>query len=238
MQYTSIMTTPYAALIKRLRERLNLSQVEVASRLNLSRSTYLSVEKGTKELSLSEAEALSRLFGVTIDELLQNRIADGEKYKQMILHFLRVAKTDKKSVKKTKLAKLLYLADFAWFYDHLESMSGMTYRKLTYGPVPNEYFTALEELEREGRIEITKHKRDDGADMYEICETRGSERASLESIEVPEATLIENVWSKWKDATTADIVNFTHEQIPYKFTFANEVIPYELITQEDPKHVF
>lgn len=232
------MTTPYASLIKILRERHNLSQVEVADRIGISRSSYVAVEKGSKELSLSEAESLSRLFGITIDELLQSRVANTTKYKQMILLYLRTAKHEGKAVKKTKLAKLLYLADFAWFYKHLESMSGMTYRKNTFGPVPSEYFTALEELEHEGRIDIAKLKRDDGADMYEITETRSSERGELDCIDTSETSLMKEVWSKWKDATTAEIVHFTHEQIPYKFAFANEVIPYELITQEDPKHVF
>lgn len=232
------MTTSYASLIKNLRERHNLSQVEVAGRINISRSSYLAVEKGTKELSLSEAESLARLFGITIDELLQSRVANTAKYKQMILLYLRKAKHDGKVVKKTKLAKLLYLADFAWFYTYLESMSGMTYRKNAYGPVPSEYFIALEELEREGRIIITKHQREDGTDMYEISETRSSEREALDSITHNETRLMEEVWSKWKDASTAEIVHFTHQQVPYKFSFTDEVIPYELITQEDPKHVF
>jgi DNA-binding XRE family transcriptional regulator/uncharacterized phage-associated protein len=232
------MTTSYAPLIKSLRERHSLSQVAVASRLGMSRSSYVAIEKGTKELSLAEAEALSRLFGITIDELLQSRVANAQKYKQMILLFLRHAKHDHKAVKKTKLAKLLYLADFAWFYKHLESMSGMTYRKQAYGPVPSEYFTALEELERDGQIIVTKHKREDGTDMYEITETQSSERIKLNDINAHETSLMKAIWSKWKDATTAEIVHFTHEQIPYKFAFPDEVIPYELITQEDPKHVF
>jgi len=230
--------TTYGDFIRTLRENKDLSQQALAERIGVSRSTYLAIERGTKELSLSEAETLSRLFGITIDELLQNRVPNTEKYKQMILQYLREAKKSGKVVKKTKLAKLLYLADFGWFYEHLESMSGMAYRKNTYGPVPNEYFSALEELEREGRVTILKHKREDGTDMYEISETRGSERAPLEAVIEKEAALISKIWKRWSDATTEDIVRFTHEQIPYRFSFDNEIIPYELITQENPNHVY
>ena len=61
----------------------------------------------------------------------------------MILFCLRLDLTDKNDgkVPKTKLAKLLYLADFAWYYDHLKSMSGMQYRKITFGPVPDTFFS-------------------------------------------------------------------------------------------------
>ena len=57
-------------------------------------------------------------------------------------------KTEK--IPKTKLAKLLYLADFAWYYEHLQSMSGMRYKKMQYGPVPNNYFALVDEAEHQG----------------------------------------------------------------------------------------
>ena len=43
---------------------------------------------------------------------------------------------------------------------------------------------------------------------------------------------------KWKDKKTKDIVNFTHNQLPYSICREDELIPYELITQEDPGKVF
>jgi len=232
------MTTAYATFIKRLRERGGYSQTDIAVKIGIARTSYIAIEKGTKELSLSEADSLSRLFGVTIDELLQNRIPDVAKYTDMILAYLRAAKEAGIVVKKTKLAKLLYLADFAWFYSQLESMSGMSYRRKEFGPVPSEYFTALEDLERHGRISIQKKQHQDGYDMYEIEETRGSARREITTLSKDEQTLIAAIWHKWQDATTSDIVSFTHEQLPYKLSFDEEVIPYELITQESPNHVY
>lgn len=230
--------TTYGDFIRAQRELRGLSQQQVADKISVSRSTYLSVERGTKELSLSEAEALSRLFGITVDELLQNRVPNENKYKEMILAYLRAAKTDKKPLKKTKLAKLLYFADFAWFYKNLESMSGMNYRRIDFGPVPNEYFTALEELAREGKVTISCKKHEDGYGMYQIEETRASEISSLTLLDSKELKLINDIWKKWSDAKTEEIVAFTHNQLPYKLSFDKEVIPYELITQESPRHVF
>lgn len=230
--------TTYGDFVRNEREKRGFSQQVVADRLGVSRSTYLAIERGTKELTLREAELLARLFGITVDELLQNRVPNVEKYKQMILAYVRMAKEAKRPLRKTKLAKLLYFADFAWFYKQLESMSGMEYRRIDFGPVPNEYFATLEELEREGKITITKEKHADGHDMYTITETRASERDNLQELDRREQKLIASIWKKWSDAGTGEIVHFTHEQLPYKLSFDKEVIPYELITQEDPDHVF
>ena len=107
------MTTAYASFIKRLREEANLSQAEVAEKAHMSRPSYVAVEKGTKELTLAEAAAIANLFGITVDEFSRTQMPNVLKYKQMLLVFLREAKQSGKVLKKTKLAKLLYLADFS-----------------------------------------------------------------------------------------------------------------------------
>jgi len=235
--YHMCMTTLYASFIKHLRENRGLSQAEVAEHINMSRPSYVALEKGTKELTLAEAEALVQLFGITIDELLRTRIPNETKYKQMLLAYLREAKESGKILKKTKLAKLLYLADFSWYYTHLESMSGMTYRKIDFGPVPDSYFGLIEEMEVKGELNIKQIRRDD-YHMYEIEETRASEKQPLDLLSKEELKHIKAVWKKWEDAKTNEIVSFTHGQEPYKYAFKGEIIPYELITQEEPDRVY
>jgi hypothetical protein len=137
-------------------------------------------------------------------------------------------------VPKTKLAKLVYLADFAWFYQNLESMSGMQYRRIHYGPVPDLYFRALDELEDEGKI-----SRDNkGSDVILISENQGSKREELNKISKEEYKLIKKIAKKWRDKKTREIVNFTHSQLPFKLCEPDEIIPYELIIQEDAKYVY
>ena len=50
--------------------------------------------------------------------------------------------------------------------------------------------------------------------------------------------LIKKIAEKWKNKKTSEIVNFTHIQLPYSICRDNELIPYELITQEDPDSVY
>ena len=231
------MSNTYFKLVKELRDKAGLSQSELAKRVGISRTSYVSLEKGTKELSLLEAQKLSAVFGISIQDLLSGQAPDYEKYKQMILLYIRDAKKSEKVIKKTKLAKLLYLADFAWYYEHLESMSGMPYRKIQFGPVPDAYFRAIEELEESGSIRVD-HERKNERDMYSFSEMRGSTKTILDTISKGEEKLIHKIWKNWENSNTQEIVDFTHKQLPYSVAFEGEIIPYELITQEDPEHVY
>ncbi|MDO8572455.1 MAG: DUF4065 domain-containing protein [bacterium] len=226
------MTTIYAQRIKELRRKNNFSQEEVATELGISRPSYISLEQGKRELSLTEFGVLSKLFNVTIEDLL---LDDGQKYKkyeQMLFAFLRNTAGDGK-LPKTKLAKLLYLADFAWFYTTHASMSGLPYRKIEHGPVPNYYFTLLEELEGDGKISIQPKGK-----AYLIAETRSGQKVEDNLLSIKEKKLIKEIAQKWRNKDTEEIVKFTHNQLPYTFADKGAVIPYELITQEDPDHVY
>lgn len=43
---------------------------------------------------------------------------------------------------------------------------------------------------------------------------------------------------KWKNKNTKEIVEFTHNQIPWSICREHEVIPYELINNEEPENVY
>lgn len=225
------MINKYAKFIKELRTKRGFSQSFVADKLNLSRPSYTSIENGSRGLTLAEAEKLKDLFGISIEEFAKATLPKYEKYKQMILAYLQSPISSDGKVPKTKLAKLLYLADFAWYYNNLESMSGMQYLHRTYGPVPDPYFRALAELEEEGKITID-YKVD------AILIGAGAEHQKLDLIKNDELGLMKKISAKWKDKRTQEIVDFTHEQLPYKLCSPDETIPYELIIQQDPDHVY
>ncbi len=224
------MSNIYGGFIKSLRESRGISQSLMAEKLHISRPSYIAVEKGTKELSLSEAEKLAHVFGITIDELLQNSIPNVEKYKQMILSFLR----QEGRFTKTKLAKLLYFADFAWFYSHLESMSGMQYRKIKYGPVSDVYFRVVGELFDDGQIDIDST--DEGAMI--ISQTRSGAKTQLSLVNSEENKLIESIGKKWAHKRTNEVVEFSHKQMPFLFADEGEIVSYDIFTQENANEIY
>jgi len=229
------MTKDYLKFIKELRIKKDLAQAEIAEKIGISRSSYISFEQGKTELNMTEAAKLADILGVSLEEMKSGLKPNYNKYKQMILAYLRVDQDEDGKIPKTKLAKLLYLADFAWFYKHLESMSGMAYRRIKYGPVPDNYFRAVEELYEEGSIAIDCATKDG---VFLISLARPGERSNLPELNIDEKKLIKDISIKWKDKRTQEIVKFTHDQLPYQICEDNEIIPYGLITQEDPDHVY
>ena len=224
------MITKYAKLIKDSRIKRGLSQLDLASRLGISRPSYIAIEQGKKDLTLGEFEKLSGVLAISFEEIESGETQNYEKYKQMILAFLRLDG----NITKTKLAKLLYFADFAWFYTNLKSMSGMQYRKIQYGPVADSYFRIIDEMFDRGEIDIKQTK--DGAML--ISQTRSGAKIDLSEINNGEQKLMKKIEKKWESKKTSEIVDFTHKQLPYLYAQDNDIVSYGLFTQENPDEIF
>lgn len=215
---------------------------QVANSIGLSRQTYALVEAGKRDITLSQAESLAAMFRVSIDELrgapdgvatLSDPQTSLEKYKQMILNAIQFGgDTSDGKITKTKLAKLVYLSDFTWYYDKLVPMSGMSYRKLPRGPVPDIYFRALDELEEDGAIA----REEKGRNILLSLAEPGD--APANRLSPDEKTEIKKIAEHWQGKQTQEIVDFTHAQLPWQICREGEVIPYGLITQEDPERVY
>ena len=223
-----------SSIIADLRKQKGLTQQQVADELDMSRASYIALEKGVRELCITEAKKLADIFGIQASTFLGESMENFEKYKQMLFEFLRndIAKTNK--VPKTKLAKLLYLADFGWFYEHLESMSGMQYRKIQYGPVPDAYFRIIDDMYEQKKLNI--QQTEEGAML--ISQTRKGSHEPVDLLSGEEKKFIAKIAKRWKDKNTREIVDFTHNQMPYKLCEDGAYISYELITQEDPGYAY
>jgi len=226
--------------IKLLREKKDFSRVRIAEYLGMSRATYEKVEAGDKDLTLPEAKKLSSLLGVSFNDLFGTAVHsksenyDPKRYKDMIRRFIAWASDDSdKRITKTKLAKLLYLADFSWFYDNLEPISGLEYRRDPQGPVPDEFFRVIDQMYDTGEIGI---KFSGKAMMISLNDPLDeSEQSKLNEKQI---NRIKKIASEWKTARTDAIVRYTHDQLPWRLCDESEPIPYELILQEDPDNVY
>lgn len=226
--------------IKRLREQLGLSQMAVADEIEMSRPSYDKVESGDKELTISQAKKLAEVLGTDFMSLFSDAFSETtvqyseRRYKDMIRRFISYAGAESDGrIPKTKLAKLLYLADFSWFYDHLESISGLEYRRITQGPVPDEYFRVIDGMYENGEIDIKFSGKAMMISLNEPSDDPGDAVLNKE-----QDRLLRSIADEWKTARTEAIVNFTHNQDPWRMCADKEIIPYELIVQEDPDHVY
>ena len=75
-----------------------------------------------------------------------------KKLQQIIEYCIAYGAMKDGKITKTKLAKLVYLVDFAKFYEFLVPMTGFEYKKLPFGPVTVEFFSVLEYMVAHGII--------------------------------------------------------------------------------------
>ena len=85
--------------IKKLRLRNDFSQEFMAQKLKMSRPTYMQIEKGERELTISEAQKLASIFSMSLKDLL-----NGDK-QEIKVDFKPVSRTGKKEKKIKKAVK-------------------------------------------------------------------------------------------------------------------------------------
>ena len=56
-----------------LRNNQGVSQAFVAEKIGVSRASYIEIEKGAKELTLSQANTIAEIFNTTLAELISGK---------------------------------------------------------------------------------------------------------------------------------------------------------------------
>jgi transcriptional regulator with XRE-family HTH domain len=83
--------------IKSIRELKGLKQIEVANYINVDKSAYSKIEKGTRALTVDELQKMAQLFGMTTDQILNH---DGNVPKEVVIE-------DKTAIEQMRLIQLL-----------------------------------------------------------------------------------------------------------------------------------
>ncbi|MEK7673292.1 MAG: type II toxin-antitoxin system antitoxin SocA domain-containing protein [Patescibacteria group bacterium] len=226
--------------VNKLRKAAGFSQEELSKKLGISRPTLIALEKGERDITLSELKIISETFDIPIEIILDEELSTAEKvdarnfdeksfnkFHSLIQQCIKYGAADDGKITKTKLAKLVYLCDFASYYKSLKPISGFEYRRLAQGPVAIEFFDIIDS------DQSVKAEESRGAIMISLMEQ--PDDAILDKAEL---ALVKEVCAKWKKASTQEIVEFTHQQLPWKICKNREVIPYTLINNEEPENVY
>ena len=226
--------------IETARRAKGLTQTQAAQAIEVSRPTYMKIERGEKELTFRQAKNLAVAFGVDMDELLYE--ADGtrefvdvisviEKHKQMIACMIKYGADNDGWITKVKLAKLVYLADFAYYYENGKSISGLTYVKYPRGPVAEAFFLAVDELEDGGTI---TREFSGEATRFSLVE-KNVRRSKLSERELDTIRVVARAW---RNRSTEETAEFTYSQLPYRMSGDGCKIVYDLISKERPEMVY
>jgi uncharacterized phage-associated protein len=123
-----------------------------------------------------------------------------------------------KDIYKTKLNKLLFYSDFINFHLHGRSISGAKYIHVPFGPVPEQYGTALEQLARAGRIKLLPA----GHQSFLVK----TERPGPVELDAEEIATIDWVLETYGRMSATEISEQSHREKAYRFTRPGEEIAY------------
>lgn len=227
-------------LLNKLRKSAGISQEDLSQKLGISRPTLVAIEKGERDITLAELKKISKIFDIPMEIILHEEMTmatkvdsqkSGEKafqrFHNLVLQCIKYGADEDGRITKTKLAKLVYLCDFANYYKYLKPISGFEYRKLAQGPVAIEFFDIID-----GDESISVEKREK-AMMVSLAEQPDDSVFNKKELD-----LIKAICKKWKKYKTHEIVEFTHRQIPWQVCRDRDLIPYSLINNEAPENVY
>jgi len=154
-----------------------------------------------------EKQLLSNyLFGVERPSVFSGfRMPDIEKFAEMVLFF-----SEKLEPWKTKLNKLLFYADFDCFGKTGKSISGINYRAINMGPVPEKFQSLFDYLENNGVVKINVISFCNGGIGEQFLPAERKCNETLFSVE--ELKVLTEVAEKFKDTSTNEIINYSHRE--------------------------
>lgn len=148
-----------------------------------------------------------------------------KKFTEMVVFF-----TESMQPWKTKLNKLLFYSDFIMFKQTGFSISGIQYRAIPMGPVPNNFNSIYEFLARNDDIDIYYSTFPDGG-TGEQFKPSINRSFSTELFTEGEIFVLENIAERFKYTSTNQIIDLSHKEkgwlenitekkiIDYKYSF-------------------
>ncbi len=218
-----------------------MSQEELARRLNMSRPTLISLEKGIRPLKIEEQMEIEKIFGIVKEhepdennnvriEIPQKKL---DKFKQVLLYILEKV-GGKPNVGLTVLYKLLYFIDFDYYEKYEEQLMGLTYIKNHHGPTPKEFIKVIEGMKKEKEIEEVKSQ-------YFTFEQRKylpHVNPDLSQLNGREIEMIDSVLARLAHMSATELSNYSHADVPWMSHEDGEEISYESVFyRNDPYSV-
>ena len=241
--------------IKQQRIKHEFTQEYLASELGISRPTYIQIEQGKRELTVSEAVKLAAIFEMTLENFvdvkepsrnvtfvessieksddLQIRVTEQnlEKFKQVLLYVLNKVGS-KPNVGETVLHKLLYFIDFDYYEKFEENLMGATYIKNHHGPTSVELGHVLEEMQKQNEIETVKSQ----FFKYQQKKYLPLKRPDLDILSARDLSHIDDVLARLSDKNAREIEHYSHGDIPWKAAEKGKPISYESVFYRDERY--
>ncbi|MGB1314519.1 MAG: type II toxin-antitoxin system antitoxin SocA domain-containing protein [Chitinophagales bacterium] len=239
--------------ISELRKSKGYSQEELANLTELSRTIITQIELGNRKLNVLELRKISNFLTISIDTLLsdnytlnsflEDKIEEDiniserisipklqiPKFKNILLYILEKC-AGKSNIGETLLYKLLYFSDFNYYELYEEHLSGATYKKLPFGPVPQKLDKVIAKMIQDKQLQRVKTL------YHNYTQTRylPLEKPDLSTFSAREKSVIDKVINQYSDWSASAISDYSHKDIPWLASDEGEIIDYELAFYREP----
>jgi uncharacterized phage-associated protein/DNA-binding transcriptional regulator YiaG len=147
------------------------------------------------------------LFGATQPSTLTGfKKPDFHKFSEMVFYFSEELKPWK-----TKLNKLLFYTDFTHFKKHGTSLSGVIYRAIPMGPVPDKYQSIYDYLTNDKIIEVNTTFFADGGLGEQFLPAK-DKKFNKNLFTEGEFAVMSEVVERFRNTSTSDIIEISHQE--------------------------
>ena len=240
------------------RKKHNLTQDFLASKIGVSRPTYVQVEQGERDLTITEARKLADIFGIIFDDFVQGKDTSAmveikrgvkkakedkqemrisvpqknlQKFKEVLLYILSKV-GGKPNVGEAVVYKLLYFIDFDFYEKFEEQLVGATYIKNHYGPTPVEFKTIIDDMIKNGEVVKVEGKYFNYP-QRKYLPIREPDLTKLK--DARELRHIDEVIARLGDKNATELSEYSHEDTPWLVAKENQPLDYEAVFYRTPK---
>jgi transcriptional regulator with XRE-family HTH domain len=231
-----------------------LTQEDLAKSVKISRTSLTQIESGNRSVDILELSELSKVLRFSLDDFMsedftpnhditireekksikqEERISipklEVNKFMNVFLYMLERC-AGKPNIGETVLYKLLYFSDFNYYEIYEEHLTGATYRKLQYGPVPQKFDAIIQQMIEKKQIQRVK------TTYHGFPQTRylPLEKADLTLLRASEKEVIDRVIEHMSDWSASAISTYSHNDMPWLASKEGEEISYELVFYREP----
>ena len=236
------------------RKSKGLTQVDLANNIGMSRSSLAQIELGNRSIDIFEIQKMAMVLGFSLDQMLSpdfSGISDDkrnsepvkeeisirisvpelkvDKFKNVLLYLLECC-AGKPNVGETVLNKLLYFCDFNYYEIYEEHLTGARYKKMPYGPVPQQMNIIIDQMIEKNQLQRIK------TDYHAFTQTRYLPlvKPDLTQLSAAEIIVIDNVVRIMSDWNANQISEYSHQDKPWRATNDGDFIGYNLVFYRRP----
>ena len=231
--------------IQSQRKKHGMTQGYLASKIGVSRSTYVRIECGSRELKISEAGTLASIFSMSLKSFLAAKEPEKEagdvhirvteknleKFRQVLLYVLNEV-GGRSNISETSLHALLYFIDFDYYEMFEGNLMGAMFVKNCHGPTSVDLGFILKDMQKRGEIERVQSKHY----KYRQKKYLPLVRPNLSILSAQEIQHIDAVLARLSDKNTMEMERYSCEDIPWKSAQSRKPLSYESVFYRDECH--